>query len=133
MKLPRMIWIFGFVAAMGSGCASTPAPSTGTVITEKESGQTVALRVGQALEVRLPVNPSTGYSWSQLEGDPTILEPVGAATFQPQRQAVGAGGISTMTYRAVGPGTTPLKLIYHRPWERETPPASTFEARVVVQ
>jgi inhibitor of cysteine peptidase len=128
-----MTWILGLAATLLSGCASTPAPSTGAAITEKENGQTVALRVGQALEVRLPANPSTGYSWSQLDGDPAVLEPMGAATFEPQRQAPGAGGTSTMTYRAVGAGETVLKLIYHRPWERGVPPAKTFETRVVVK
>jgi inhibitor of cysteine peptidase len=132
------------LVAFISGCAKSASSTTSTTaeassqlvtptLTEKDNGQTVALLVGQGTQVQLPANPSTGYSWSQVAGDAKVIEPVGAAAFSPQREAPGAGGTSTLTYRAVGAGETVLKLIYHRPWERDVPPVKTFETRVVVK
>jgi inhibitor of cysteine peptidase len=83
--------------------------------------------------VKLKGNPTTGYTWETAEVDETILKPMGAAEFKPDRDAIGAGGTLTLHFKAVGEGTTRLRLIYHRPFEKNTPPIKSFEIDVEVK
>ena len=49
------------------------------------------------------------------------------------RGLIGAGGISTFTFKTIHSGQTTLKLIYSRPFEKDTPPEKVFEISVVIQ
>lgn len=97
-----------------------------------QAGTAVALQVGERLAVALEGNPTTGYTWSVAAADPAILKQLGEPEFQPASSALGAGGMQTIRFAATGVGTTPLKLIYARPFEPDTPPLATFEVQVRV-
>ncbi|NOZ23344.1 MAG: protease inhibitor I42 family protein [Planctomycetes bacterium] len=101
-------------------------------LAEKDSGKTVKVGLGDAIEVVLKCNPTTGYAWTIASIDKAILKPVDKEEYKPDSRAIGAGGKMTMRFRAVGKGETTLKLIYHRPWEKNKPAARTFEVKVVV-
>ena len=102
-------------------------------LTEKDCGQTVKMLVGSIFEVVLEGNPTTGYVWSVASVDAKILQPVGEAAFKPDTMARGSGGMVMMRFKAVGRGKTSLKLIYHRPFEKNKPPVKTFELTIEVQ
>ena len=48
-------------------------------------------------------------------------------------ETVGSGGKITLRFVAVGTGQIGLKLIYHRPFEKDAPSAQKFEVTVTVR
>ena len=96
----------------------------------------VTLEVGQVLPVTLQSNPSTGYGWEWIDDQDSIVEQVGEAVFLPRETGdppvVGAGGWEILTFKAVSPGQTVLKLVYRRPWEEGVEPVKTFSLQVTV-
>ena len=102
---------------------------------EESDGKTVALEVGDCFDITLAENPSTGFSWEIVAGLDGVIEQVGEREFSPSRQdkhLVGAGGTVTYHLKAVGTGTVTLNLAYRRPWEKETPPAKSYQLTVTV-
>jgi len=118
------------VLALG---ACGPAASKQLNLSEKDAGRTVQLPVGGTLEVVLEGNPTTGYLWEAAAGDTAIIRQVGEAQFKPDTSAIGSPGKMTLRFTGVAAGQTALKLIYHRPFEKNVPPVKTFEVTVVVK
>jgi inhibitor of cysteine peptidase len=102
-------------------------------LTEKDLGRTVEIGVGDILEVVLRGNPTTGYIWDVASPDKGVLKQVGETEFKPDRKARGSGGNIILRFEAARAGKTSLKLIYHRPFEKNRPPIKTFEVRVKVK
>ncbi len=116
--------------------APLPAKGADVTVGEEANGKTVTGEIKQTLLVKLPGNPTTGYSWtlSKLEGD--AIEAVGKAEYvagKVPRKMVGSGGSFHFTFQAVKPGKAALTLAYARPWEKDTPPAKTFTLTVEVK
>lgn len=116
-----------------SGCRSTPQVRT---VTQADSGGTIQMANGDLLRVELEANPTTGYSWQTLDLNSWVL----AGTDRPElhrpasdEPLIGAGGTLILDFRAVGAGTSPVKLAYMRAWETNVPPAQTFDLTVVVR
>ncbi|MCG6538263.1 MAG: protease inhibitor I42 family protein, partial [Syntrophales bacterium LBB04] len=67
-----------------------------------------------------------------FESDVIVQE--GKEKYTPEKtERVGAGGIATFTFKAVGTGRTGLLLEYRRTWEKDTKPADDFELTVSVK
>jgi inhibitor of cysteine peptidase len=117
------------------GRRTKPLPLAGTVkLTEAADGKTLSVPVGATVEVRLPGNPTTGYSWelAEIEGD--AVEQVGKIEFRSRahrRGMLGVGGTFRATFKATKAGTSTVTIQYARPWEKDKPPEKTF--RVTVQ
>lgn len=103
---------------------------------DRPEGQTnVKLKLGQTLEVRLPGQAGTGYSWRlaavsvpgvlNLNQDQPVRESSAGA-------APGSPGSEWMTFQPLAPGETTLDFVYARPWENQ-PPAKRFELKVEVK
>jgi inhibitor of cysteine peptidase len=97
----------------------------GLILEDPDSGSTIYLVQGEVLQVRLPSNPSTGYSWALVTNAPSVLRPTAAEPkYDPPAKTVpGAGGTQTFEFRVVGGGAAFLDLVYRRPSEKEAPPA----------
>ena len=114
-----------------------PAPTgpTTVALTEKDAGHTINLRAGDTLQVSLPGNPSTGFGWYADSLDKKILQQQGDWQFKSADSSpdkVGAPGTLTLKFAAASPGRTALHLVYHQPWDTQTPPARKFDVTVVV-
>jgi inhibitor of cysteine peptidase len=108
----------------------------GITVIEKANGTTVKLTQGRILTVMLAGNPTTGYSWSIDKNDKTRLSPVGKPEYirDPAPEGiVGSGGMYRFKFKAEKTGTTDLKLVYKRPWEKDKKPAKTFTLKVVIE
>lgn len=93
-------------------------------LTPADFGATVLLRTGQTLELALPDNPTTGYSWHRswtpegllsLRSDDFVADSTGQD---------GAGGTRRYAFEALAPGQAVLTLQYGRWWtggEQEEP------------
>jgi inhibitor of cysteine peptidase len=87
-------------------------------LTEADAGSMVELRRGDRLSISLGGNPTTGYSWQVAAVDEPPL---------------GGGGSFTFGFQAVAAGSTALRLVYRRPWEKRRRPAQTFAVAVTVE
>ena len=98
------------------------------------NGHEMQLKKGQTLVVTLEGNPTTGYSWEVAEPlDEQVLRQVGEAEFKQESNALGAGGVQVLRFEAVNAGQITLKLVYHRPWEKDVEPLETYSLQVVVR
>jgi inhibitor of cysteine peptidase len=101
---------------------------------EESNGQEVSVEVDHVLNVVLPGNPSTGYSWLVSQVDAAVLLQEGEAEFIPSSSdLVGAPGQVVLHFRALQAGRTTLVLDYRRSWEQEATPMSTFSIQVTVR
>ena len=118
------------LAACGGGATG---PENVYLADEDDNGQTVAMGVGDALQISLPENRSTGYVWSVVTNDETVLRPTDEPAYVIEGGAMpGAGGRVTFTFTAVGAGEVSLQLINARPAETAVEPAETFALLVQV-
>jgi inhibitor of cysteine peptidase len=93
------------------------------------------MKKGDNLEIVLKANPTTGYRWEVVSIDTSILKNTGAEykADKVPPGIVGAGGKTIMRFKSIKKGETLLKLIYHRPFEKDVPPIKEFELNVVVK
>ena len=123
--------------ALVAQSTKSPAPkhiSPLLTVGEKDNGTTVDLTQDETLVVKLPGNPTTGYSWAVI-GDPSPLKLVKSTT---QRSAnsktmAGAPSVQEFRFRADAAGIVSLTLHYRRPWEHDAPPAKTYTLRVQIR
>jgi inhibitor of cysteine peptidase len=113
-----------------SACASNAVEHQ---LTAANGNQTIESKVGDTLVVELEGNPTTGYTWEAVELDQAVLEQVGEPEYNAESDLLGAPGVIILRFKAVGPGQTLLKLVYHRPWEQDVPPEETFEVMIAVK
>jgi inhibitor of cysteine peptidase len=104
-------------------------------IDSTKNGKSVSLQYGSNLEVNLPGNPTTGYSWKLDSIRGKSLKQVGKIDYvadQRDDKRIGSGGTFTARFKAAQRGKSTLTLIYVRPWERGKAPAQTFSTNVEV-
>jgi predicted secreted protein/putative hemolysin len=123
---------------VGASSPNQPAESTvDKTLINSDNNSDVSVRVGDTLTVKLVSNPSTGYSWQVTAYDTQVLQQVGESQFDLGNQTPmpGAGGTETFTFNVVGKGKTTLKLVYLRPWEKDTTPTpqNTWSVNVTVE
>jgi inhibitor of cysteine peptidase len=103
-------------------------------LTSIDNGKTMNVNVGEQIVVALDGNPSTGYTWEAKDLDASMLQQVGEIEFKSSNPGlVGAGGTLTLTFTTLKAGTTTLTLAYHRPWELDVKPQSSFVVTVSVK
>jgi inhibitor of cysteine peptidase len=96
----------------------------GLLLEQPDNGSDIFLAQGDALQVRLPSNPSTGYSWAIASNAPSVLAQVGEPKFDaPAKPMPGAAGTVTFEFRVVGGGGVFLDFVYRRPSDKDAPPA----------
>jgi inhibitor of cysteine peptidase len=102
-------------------------------LTEANDGDVIEATAGQFITVSLKSNPSTGYTWEVVALDEKMLQTLGDPEFTPDSQMQGAPGHQVFRFRVVSAGETDLKLVYHRPFEKDKAPESTFSVRVITK
>jgi len=86
----------------------------------------------QVLEVRLPSNPSTGYSWYLTNSSNNIMKQVGDWDFisDNPNQPTGAAGTQVIRFVGTSAGTAELQLSYSRPWEKNKEPLEVYKITI---
>lgn len=122
----RLLILLAALAGLLSACGQPLS------VTDVNDGDEVAIEVGQELEVSLPANPSTGFGWTIVIDDPSVLEQVGEPEFvSDNEELVGAGGVLTMRFVGLAQGSTGLRFDYERPFE-DVEPEDIFTLDVTV-
>lgn len=88
---------------------------------------------GEQFTITLDANHTTGYSWTAVVSDSTILGTEGSDYVTPAVKVMGRGGQEVWRFRGVLQGTTTITFKYAKPWEKDTPPAKTIVYNVTVQ
>ena len=133
LRLRHAMVVLAGAAAL-SGCAPSLFPVEMPVTASLgDSGGTATLIPYQPLVVRLPANPSTGYSWRYVvAGDDVLrLDTINGVAPAPNGM-VGVAGEEVWSFRAQGTGRAVLTYVYERSWEQNTPPAKIFTLFVTV-
>jgi predicted secreted protein len=131
MKLLRLIILMALMT-LPAACRGAQGPENIYIADEEDSGQTVTMGVGDALQVILRENRSTGYLWSVVTNDETILALSGEPEYVVDSDAEGAGGAVTYLFEAVAPGTSVLRMVNAFQQETAVEPAELFELTVIV-
>jgi predicted secreted protein len=123
----------GLWAAAGSGWANQAAPAQ--VLTEKDGGKTVTLRVGERLVLNLRNPGDGGYSVVTPVYNKSVLKLASRETLPPKAATpprMGDWGRIVFTWEAAGAGETDLTVQISREWEKEKPPLDYVKVRVRV-
>jgi inhibitor of cysteine peptidase len=104
-------------------------------ITDKDKDAKVDLAKGDKLVVKLPANPSTGFTWVVASEKSDILKAPEKPMFEKDKNAkgVGAGGTQVFTFEATKAGKVDVEMHYKRPFEKDKEPAKTFKFTVTVK
>ena len=84
--------------------------------TNPENGDSITLRPGGQLKLTLASNPTTGYYWTMVDGDETVVA-LDDHFYTPDpapEGLVGGGGRQIFTFRGLAPGQTTVRLSYQR-------------------
>ncbi len=108
---------------------------TGLTIGQADNGKSFPLRRGETITIRLPGNPTTGYTWAVDEVDKVgkkTLELVDSSYTRSSPERMGSGGWRALTFKAILAGTSPIKLKYWRAWEGDASVVKRFDITVQV-
>jgi inhibitor of cysteine peptidase len=106
-----LAWLLLFSPAV---MASDPATLT---VTKAQHGREIALKVGSILEIELPGQGGTGYSWLEQATGAPCLKLMDQTTRPDKQGRLGGPVIQVWRFKAVKPGTTEIKMAYYRAWE----------------
>jgi inhibitor of cysteine peptidase len=107
--------------------AALPAAAATIEMTEKDNGTVMKVQLGDQINITLPGNPTTGYTWQLAAIRVDILEPGLEPEYVRDSTLPGAGGRFTFRLTARSQGYTKVILAYLRTWEKDMPPVKTFE------
>lgn len=99
---------------------------------ESDTGKSYSVAVGDTLIITLVGNPTTGYTWDTTLIDKEVLSMI-EKSFTPSSTLVGAGGVFSFKVLAISKGSSDLHMRYARLWEKDVPPAKTFDITVSVE
>jgi inhibitor of cysteine peptidase len=105
-------------------------------ITDKDKDAKVELAKGDKLLVKLPANPTTGFTWVVASGESDTLRAKGKPAYEAadkDKKVVGGGGTQTFTFDAGSAGEVEIVLHYKRPFEKDKEPAKTYKFKVIVK
>ena len=137
------VMVLGAVALLAQAGHDAPAPAPPSphtqrtlalTLTETDNGKDFTLPKDGLLLVRLPGNPSTGYSWVlDVDPAPLVLVTTDYVRGNEPQGIVGAPGTEQLRFKPAATGTAKITLAYRRPWEKDVPPAKTFSITVHVE
>jgi len=99
--------------------------------TQDQKSAEASVTTNHELQVRLPSQPGTGFSW-QLLRTPSLVKLKGQSTEPPDKSRPGAWQMQMFRFQAGTPGSETLQFGYRRLWEKDTPPAKTFSLVVTI-
>lgn len=102
-------------------------------VTQSDFQRQIFLSPDEALEIKLPSTPSSGFGWYAKNLNQNILKQVGDWEFisNDPTNSIGAPGIQTTRFIGTSQGTTEIEMLYKRPWENESDAIDAYKITVV--
>ena len=141
LKMKRIPFLL-FALILLTGCGtSTPTPTPtlpptaetpNTLPEPTDPTELITVNAGEAFELVVPSNPSTGYQWDIVpELDVNIVEFVAQDYLAEEPVMPGSGGVDVWTFRALNTGDTTIVLGYYPPGnDTDSDETVTFSIRV---
>jgi len=130
-KLVSMLIPLIMVLALLLGCQQS-IEAQEMSLDKSADGSSLEIAAGESFTVTLESNITTGYCWSLLEGDESIVALVEQEYLAPENeQGIGAGSYEVWRFAGAAAGTTLIRMGYLRPWE-SVAPIETFTLDVTV-
>jgi inhibitor of cysteine peptidase len=135
----RSIRLFFLIVLLAAALFSQAAFAATKTITDADKGGTIHLKAGDALEVRLNANPTTGYMWYLKKESTHLLKLTGQSQTNPpepvagQPVMLGQPVVQIFKFQAKQPGEGVLLLHYVRSWDPPLPDEQQFQIHVVVE
>lgn len=120
MRRYRYILIIVLTAA----CCTALATAAVVPLSEKDDGKSITARIGDTFLLKLPENPSTGYTW-QISVTPGLIV-TRNQLFPSTIRRIGAPGMREWQIRVTGSGDQTVSAVYMRPWETAENSAQEF-------
>jgi inhibitor of cysteine peptidase len=102
------------------------------LITEKDNGRTMDVRLGGSVRIDLPENATTGYRWAIDRYDDNVIEAIATEPHYPS-DAVGSGGEVTFIFKGKKTGIGEIVLKHWRHWEGAPSITDRFYLRLNVR
>jgi inhibitor of cysteine peptidase len=99
-------------------------------LTGADDGGVVKVRRGDAVELELPENPTTGYRWDLETHD--VLAAADEFVQPPGEAGIGAGGAHRWRFVLDRAGEARIALRHWQPWEGEPSVDQRFAVRIEV-
>lgn len=97
---------------------------------EKEDGmEHIRARLKEPFTISLEANPTTGYKW-YADYDYYLLSLESESYEKGPSEAIGAGGMTVLTFIPTKPGKTTISIVYKRPWENIMAGVKTFQVEI---
>ena len=115
--------------------ASAPSlpPGEPNSFNQANNGRTYSVPLNAVIQLRLPENPTTGFSWNlsvtpglSIINDTYIPD-------DPSGKLVGSGGTHVWFLSAMDAGDQAITGVYRRPWEPSTTNATRFSLSLIVE
>jgi inhibitor of cysteine peptidase len=120
------------IAAVPFAMAATNTPITvAPAAPGAESSNSIQTPYGQRLNVKLPAQLGTGFSWT-LANDPKPFLTLMATRVSPASTAMGGVQTQEFEFNTDKAGETTLVFEYRRPWEKNVPPARIYTLSVKI-
>lgn len=139
MRLFRLtVQLLMVFAVLGLSAAPPPLQASAAAthsLTEKDSGRTVTLKVGDRLRLNLRNPGSGGYAVLPPLYDHQVLTLLSREDIPPEKRPqplMGDFGRIEFTWEARQPGATAVSVPIARPWEKDKPPEFFVKIQVVV-
>lgn len=99
-------------------------------LTETDNQRDIKMKVKDSLDISLEGNPTTGYVWEKIEENDTAIYVLEESKYVRNKPLLGSGGKFVFTFQIIAAGKSRLRLIYHRPFEKNILPANSFEVNI---
>jgi inhibitor of cysteine peptidase len=109
-----------------------PVPAMPSSLGQSDNGKSYTVPPGAVFQLRLPENPTTGFSWN-LSVTPGLA--VINDTYIPDDatgKLVGSGGTHVWSLETIRPGEQVISGVYRRPWEPSGPAGTEFRLSLSV-
>lgn len=97
-----------------------------------DNGQTISVKVGDLILLRLDENPTTGYQWQLEPLDERVLELSGTSFELSPSPTIGSGGTREFRFTARAAGHARIALKHWQPWSGESSVTQRFSVGVDV-
>lgn len=93
-----------------------PRAAPSVILTDVDADRAVSLQQGQVIEVRLPADRASGYTWIPAQGMAPVMHPDGVPQYEPGEAArADAPGTEIWRFIAGEPGHAHAVFEYRRP------------------
>jgi inhibitor of cysteine peptidase len=102
-------------------------------LSQADSGGFFEVKPDGRITVQLLETPSTGYIWAVDKLDQQVLTLEGSSFSPVSDSRVGSGGTRVLTFRALAPGESPLRLKLWREWSGNSSATDHFSVTIQVR